>query len=129
MNRTTGSEEPAAAGLTDDDIELTPWDSSEFLDSPEAIAVYLNEALAVGDAQSFAYCLGQAAKAAGMTEIARRAGVSRQSLYDALSGNAVPPLDAILGVLGALGVRLVASGSTVPAAVEEPAEALEAAHG
>ena len=83
MNRTTHTEQP---DLTADDIELTPWDSSEFLDSPEAVAVYLNEALAVGDAQSFAYCLGQAAKAAGMTEIARRAGMSRESLYEAVGG-------------------------------------------
>ena len=129
MNRTSGTEQPALAALAEDDIELTPWDSSEFLDSPEAIAVYLNEALAVGDAQSFAYCLGQAAKAAGMTEIARRAGVSRQSLYDALSGSAVPPLDAVFGVLSALGVRLTAANHAVPAAPDHVAEAAAGAHG
>ena len=99
----------------DDDLDLndgrpisTPFDTSEYLDNAETRAAYLDEALKTGDAQFFAKCLGQVAKAIGMTELARRSGISRQTLYDALSGGAMPRLDTIFGVLHAMDVRLSA---------------------
>lgn len=103
-----------------------PFDPSEYLESPEACALYLDEALKYGDAKFFAKCMGHVAKAVGMTELARRSGISRQTLYDALSGETTPRMDTILGVLDALGVRLAAVAPEPEAAEEEEREAAEA---
>ena len=89
-------------------LETIPFDVSEHLDSEEAIAVYLSEALAAGDAAYFAHALGQVAKARGMTQIAREAGLGRESLYKALREDGNPRLDTIFKVLHALGVKLEA---------------------
>ena len=61
-----------------------------------------------GDASELAYALGVAAKARGMSEIAKAAGLTREALYKALRSNAHPRFDTISRVCGALGVRLVA---------------------
>jgi probable addiction module antidote protein len=85
-----------------------PYDSAEYLDTPEALAAYLTEALETKDAAFIAQAIGTAARARGMTEIAREAGVSRENLYRSLSGQAKPEFDTIMRVLDALGVQLTA---------------------
>ena len=95
-------------GLTPDDIQVYDFDCSECLDSPEAMAAFMDEAFAIGDARFVASCLGVIAKSIGMTEIARRSGVSRQNLYDALTGRTTPRLDTFLSVVTAMGLRLSA---------------------
>ncbi len=70
--------------------ELSPYDSAEFLDSDEAVAEYLAAAIEQGDAALFRRALGVAARARGMTQIARETGLSRESLYRALSDDAIP---------------------------------------
>ncbi|HXW23434.1 MAG TPA: addiction module antidote protein [Xanthobacteraceae bacterium] len=82
------------------------YDSAEYLDTPEAIAAYLTEALEDNDPTFIATAIGTAARARGMTAIAREAGVSRENLYRALSGETKPEFDTIRRVLDALGVRL-----------------------
>lgn len=94
-------------GITREDLEITPWDASEFLDSPEMIEAYLQEAFATEDVQVITRALGDIAKAIGMTEIARKSGLNRQNLYRALSGDGAPRLDTLLGVFRALDLRLV----------------------
>jgi probable addiction module antidote protein len=84
----------------------TKFDASEYLDSDEAVAVFLQEILDSGDPKVIAAGLGDVARAKGMTEIAARAGLSRESLYRALSEDGNPRLDTFFKVLGALGVRL-----------------------
>ena len=130
MNRKTTEHDSRleALGLTEEDCEVFDFDPSEGLDCPEAIEGFLDEALATGDAKFVADCIGDVAKAVGMTEIARRAGMSRESLYESL-GALRPRLETLRPVLEALGVRLTADSHAVPAAPDHVAEAAASAHG
>ena len=87
-------------------LETTPWDPSEHLDSPEAIAAYLDAALEDGDPALISATLGDIARAKGMSQLARETGLSRESLYKALSGDRAPSFDTILKVVAALGLKL-----------------------
>ncbi len=88
--------------------KTTRYDVAEYLTTPQEMAAYLEACLeeANGDAAFVAKALGNIARAKGMTEVARDAGVSRESLYKALSGERTPGFDTILKVIGALGLRL-----------------------
>ena len=85
-----------------------PFDAARYLTSPESQAELLNDALASGDAGYVANALGVLARARGMSEVAREAGVTREALYKALSENGDPRLTTLLGVARALGVTLTA---------------------
>lgn len=89
-------------------LETFPFDAAEHLTDPEDQAELLNEALASGDAAAVAAALGIIARARGMTEVAREAGVTRVALYKSLSEEGDPRLTTLLGVMRALGVRLSA---------------------
>jgi probable addiction module antidote protein len=86
----------------------TRYDVAEHLRTPEDMAAYLEACLeeADGDAAFIAKALGDIARAQGMTQVAREAGLSRESLYKALSGERAPGFDTILKVVAALGLRL-----------------------
>lgn len=86
----------------------TRYDVAEHLRSPDEMAAYLEACLeeSGGDAAFIAKALGDIARAKGMTQVARDAGLSRESLYKALSGERSPDFDTILKVIGALGLRL-----------------------
>src|SRR5450759_5205522 len=86
----------------------TRYDVAEHLRTPEERAAYLEACLeeAEGDAAFIAKALGDIARAKGMTQVARDAGLSRESLYKALSGDRSPGFDTILKVIGALGLQL-----------------------
>jgi len=86
--------------------KTTSWDPSEYLDSPESIAAYLEAAFEDGDPALIAAALGDIARAMGMTQLASRAGVSREALYKALSATGDPRLSTFLGVMKALGIKL-----------------------
>jgi probable addiction module antidote protein len=90
-----------------------PYDSAEYLDSPEGLAEYLSDALETNDAAFIVQAIGTAARARGMSEIARDAGVSRENLYRALSGDTKPEFETIVRVLAALGVQLTAKPKAV----------------
>jgi probable addiction module antidote protein len=85
-----------------------PYDVADYLDSPEMIAAYLTEALESADAAVIAMAIGAVARAKGMSEIAEKAGVSRENLYRALGGQAKPELGTIIKVLQAMDISLVA---------------------
>ena len=87
-------------------IKTTPYDSSEYLDSQEAIAAYMEEALATDDPAFIASALGTIARARGMSQIARETGLSRESLYKALSAEGNPEFGTIIRVMDALGLKL-----------------------
>jgi probable addiction module antidote protein len=93
----------------------TRYDVAEHLRTPEEMAAYLEACLeeADGDAAFVAKALGDIARAKGMTEVARDAGLSRESLYKALSGERTPSFETILKVIGALGLRLHAEAEPV----------------
>ena len=86
----------------------TKYDVAEHLRTPEERAAYLEACLeeAEGDVAFIAKALGDIARAKGMTQVARDAGLSRESLYKALSGERSPGFDTILRVVGALGLQL-----------------------
>jgi probable addiction module antidote protein len=74
------------------------------------MAAYLEAALETGDAKLVTAALGDIARAKGMSEIARKTGLSRESLYKSLSEDGNPSLDTVLKVARALGLRLHADG-------------------
>jgi probable addiction module antidote protein len=92
-------------------IKTTVYDVAEHLRTPKEMAAYLQACIeeAEGDAAFIAKALGDIARAKGMTQIARDTGLSRESLYKALSGDRAPAFDTVLKVIGALGLRLDAS--------------------
>ena len=87
---------------------LARYDVAEHLRNPEDMAAYLEACIeeAQGDASFIAKALGDIARAKGMAQVARDAGLSRESLYKALSGERSPSFDTILKVIGALGLRI-----------------------
>jgi probable addiction module antidote protein len=87
-------------------LKTKPFDPAEYLDDPESIAAYMTEALETGDPAFVADALGVIARARGMTEVAREAGVSRESLYRALSADGNPEFGTVMRVAQALGLRL-----------------------
>lgn len=88
--------------------KTTKYDVAEYLITPEEMAAYLEACLeeANGDAAFVAKALGNIARAKGMTQVAKDAGLSRESLYKALSGERTPGFDTILKVVEALGLKL-----------------------
>ena len=82
------------------------WDAADHLETEEDQLLYLEAAFEEGDAALIAAALGDIARARGMTEVARTAGLGRESLYKALSIDGNPHLDTILKVMNALGLRL-----------------------
>ena len=87
-------------------LKTKPFDPAEYLDSPKALAAYVTEALETGDPAFVADALGVIARARGMSEIAREAGVSRESLYRSLSADGNPEFGTVMRVAQALGLRL-----------------------
>jgi probable addiction module antidote protein len=87
-------------------IETTKWDTTDYLKTREDIAGYLDAVLEDGDPELLKLALGNIARSKGMTEIAREAGLSRTSLYKALSPEGNPEFATVAGVLKALGLRL-----------------------
>jgi probable addiction module antidote protein/putative addiction module killer protein len=88
--------------------DLPEFDPTVYLDSEEAIAAYLTDVLAAGDAGLLAAALGDIARARGMTQIAESSGMTREALYKALRPDSAPRFDTVSRVCAALGVRLVA---------------------
>ena len=88
--------------------DLPEFDATPYLDSEVAIAAYLTDILQANDAALLAAALGDIARARGMTEIAKSAGITREALYKALRPDSAPRFDTVNRVCAALGVRLVA---------------------
>ena len=88
--------------------KTSKYDVAEHLRTPKEMAAYLEACIeeASGDAAFIAKALGDIARAKGMTQVARDAGLSRESLYKALSGERSPGFDTIIKVIGALGLKL-----------------------
>jgi probable addiction module antidote protein len=91
----------------------TRYDVAEHLRTPEEMAAYLEACMeeANGDVTFIAKALGDIARAKGMSQVARDAGLSRESLYKALSGERAPSFDTILKVINALGLKLHAEAA------------------
>ena len=93
--------------------KTTRYDAAEHLRTPKEMAAYLQVCMeeAGGDASFIAKALGDIARAKGMAQVARDTGLSRESLYKALSGERSPGFDTILKVVNALGLKLRAASA------------------
>ena len=91
----------------------TRYNVADHLRTPKEMAAYLEACLeeADGDAAFIAKALGDIARAKGMAHVARETGLSRESLYKALSGERSPSFDTILKVVAALGIELHAEAA------------------
>lgn len=87
-------------------IKISIFDASEYLGSEEAIAEYLKACLEEGGYELFAQALGDVAKARGMTQLAKEAGVDRASLYKSLSSDGNPSFKTVLKITSALGIKV-----------------------
>jgi probable addiction module antidote protein len=87
-------------------METSKFDIADYLENNEMIAEYLNSVLEEGDNDDVIIALGHVAKAIGMTKIAEETGMSRPSLYKALSNGAKPQFSTIMKVLKAVGGQI-----------------------
>ena len=87
-------------------METSKFDVADYLDSNEMIAEYLNTVLEEGDNSDVVTAIGHIAKAIGMTKIAEETGLSRPSLYKALSDGSKPQFETIMKVLKAIGGQI-----------------------
>lgn len=85
------------------------WDVVDHLETKEDMASYLDAALSGNDPALIAAALGDIARAKGMSQIAKQAGLGRESLYKALSSDGNPEFATVLKVIRALGLRLRAT--------------------
>ena len=89
--------------------KTTAWNVAEHLKTKEEREAYLNAAFEDGDASVIAAALGDIAKAEGMSKVAKRTGLGRESLYKALSPDGNPALSTILKVIRAFEFKLQAA--------------------
>ncbi len=87
---------------------LTDFDIADYLDSKKAISEYLTQVLADGDTDELLRALGHIARTKGMTEIAKKTGLGRESLYKTFQAGTKPKFETIVKVLDSFGVRLQA---------------------
>jgi probable addiction module antidote protein len=97
-------------------FETTRFDAADYLDTPDRQVAYIAAALESGDADFVRDALGLVARARGMSEIAKKAGLNRESLYKALGEAGNPEFATVMRIVGALGLTLsarpAASGPT-----------------
>lgn len=86
--------------------KFSDFDPADMLESDEAIEIFLSDAFETGDAGHIASAIGAAARAKGMTKIARETGLAREQLYKSLSAGGNPTLETLLTVLKALGFTI-----------------------
>jgi probable addiction module antidote protein len=88
--------------------KLHPFDAARYLDSEDAIAEYMTAVLEADDPDLLLLALADVARAKGMAQVAKDAGLGRESLYKALTPGAKPRFDTVLKVAKALGVKFIA---------------------
>ncbi|RWA60682.1 MAG: putative addiction module antidote protein [Mesorhizobium sp.] len=110
-------------------VETTAWDVSNNLDNEETIAHFLDEIFADGDPALIAAALGEIARARGMTQIAKAAGLSRESLYRALDSKGRPEFATVIKVVHAMGLRLSIEAVEPPASETRSDWAISSASG
>ena len=93
-------------------LKTTAFDAAAYLDSTAAVSAYLEDALASEDPKFIARALGTAARARGMAQIAKKTGLSRESLYKALSGDGNPEFGTVIRVMHAMGLKFSVSAAS-----------------
>lgn len=90
-------------------LKTKPFDPANYLKTDTARATYMNEALETGDPAFIADAVGVLARARGMSKIAKDTGLSRESLYRALSSGGNPEFSTMLRVMAALHLKFKAA--------------------
>lgn len=98
--------------------KLIPWDTAKLLRNDEDILAYIEAALEENDPAFFAHALGVVARAHGMSDVAKKSGLSRESLYKALSSEGNPSFDTIMRVMKALNLEIHVGAATTATAAE-----------
>ena len=96
--------------------ETRKWDVTEHLDTDERVVLFLEAVFEDGDPAAISAAIGEVARARGMTDVARDAGLSRENLYKALSESGNPEFSTILKVLRVLGFNLTIAAQKAEAA-------------
>jgi probable addiction module antidote protein len=87
-------------------METTKFDAADYLETPKAVAAFLDEAARADDPAHFAHALGIVARSEGIAKIAKDMGVSRETLYHSLCEDGDPRLSTLFSVMRALGLWL-----------------------
>jgi probable addiction module antidote protein len=89
-------------------LKLVAFDAARYLDDDEAVAEYMTAVLETNDADLLLLALSDIARAKGMAQVAKDAGLGRESLYKALAPGAKPRFETVMKVARALGVKFTA---------------------
>ena len=89
-------------------VKLLPFDAARYLDDDEAIAEYMTAVLETNEPDLLLLALSDVARAKGMAQVAKDAGLGRESLYKALAPGAKPRFETVMKVARALGVKFTA---------------------
>jgi len=89
-------------------LRLVVFDAARYLDDEEAIAEYMTTVLETNDSDLLLLALSDVARAKGMAQVAKDAGLGRESLYKALAPGAKPRFETVMKVARALGVKFTA---------------------
>ena len=89
-------------------LKLVAFDAAKYLDDDNAIAEYMTAVLEVNDPDLLLLALSDVARAKGMAQVAKDAGLGRESLYKALAPGAKPRFETVMKVVRALGVKFTA---------------------
>ncbi|MEG7665041.1 addiction module antidote protein [Hafnia paralvei] len=92
-------------------MKLKEYDIAEHLNSEEEMQMYLNEILESGDPALVLSALGDIARARNMSQLSKEVGMSREGLYNALSGKGNPTFSAMMKITKALGLKLHFTGA------------------
>jgi probable addiction module antidote protein len=92
-------------------LKLIAFDAAKYLNDDEAIAEYMTAVLEANDPDLLLLALGDVARAKGMAQVARDAGLGRESLYKALAPGAKPRFETVMRVAKALGVKFTAQAA------------------
>ncbi|PHQ72400.1 MAG: putative addiction module antidote protein [Sneathiella sp.] len=87
-------------------LETTPFDAAQYLDDEQSQNELIADAMASGDLSYLKNAMNTVARARGMTAVASQAGVTRDTLYKALSETGDPKLSTFTGVLKAFGLKM-----------------------
>lgn len=94
-------------------IETTIFDSADYLGSAEAIVAYLDAYLEDSTPEEWRNALATVARSKGISDLARRSGVSRPGIYKALGADGNPSFETIRAILSAMGLRLTVEAADV----------------
>ena len=89
-------------------LKLVAFDAAKYLDDDDAIAEYMTAVLETNDPDLFLLALGDVARAKGMAQVAKEAGLGRESLYKTLAPGAKPRFETVIKIARALGVKFTA---------------------